>query len=417
LRTPSDGAVASVTGLGKCYRIARAGAKNTRMVDLLAQRLRSPFRGEAREAFWALKDVSFEVGGGEIVGLVGHNGAGKSTLLKILSRITGPTTGEATLRGRVGCLLEVGTGFHPELTGRENVYLNGSILGMARRQIGRRFDEIVEFSGVGRFLDTPVKRYSSGMSVRLAFAVAAHLDSEILIVDEVLAVGDAEFQRKCLGKMQGAAQDGRAVIFVSHNLATVQALCTRAIVLAEGRCAFDGPVGEAVGLYLAGMQSATATVDLRSVSARGGSGVARFTHLSFEGEGGEPVSVVPMGQPLHIVLGFSCREQVSRVNFVISVADQSGQPIFRVQANEVTVDLPSCRRGGEVRCRIPEVMLVPGVYYTSVGMGLENGGLLDQITHAASFHVVEADVFGTGRFPDRMAGTVFSRSEWSFDCA
>ncbi|MDR3637788.1 MAG: ABC transporter ATP-binding protein [Isosphaeraceae bacterium] len=414
--TRSEDLTASIRGLGKAYEITRSVHRHSRMVDLLAQRLRHPFGSQAQDVFWALRDVSFDVYKGEVVGLVGHNGAGKSTLLKILSRITAPTLGEADLNGRVGCLLEVGTGFHPELSGRENIYLNGTILGMTRRQIARRFDEIVEFSGVERFLDTPVKRYSSGMSVRLAFAVAAHLDSEILIVDEVLAVGDAEFQRRCLGKMQGVAQSGRTVLFVSHNLATVQSLCTRALVLADGRCIFDGAVCEAVGVYLAGMQVASARVELSAVSPRGGSGVARFTGLAFQDESGEPTSIVAMGRALNLALRFTCSEAVSHINFVVGVVDQSGQPIFRVQANEVG-DLPSCRRGGEVQCRIPEVMLVPGVYYVTLGMNQANGDLLDHLSHVASFHVVEADVFGTGRFPDRMTGAVFARSEWSFDCS
>ena len=384
------------------------------MVDALSYRLRHPFRGESRETFWALRDVSFEARQGEIVGLVGHNGAGKSTLLKILSRVTGPTTGEADLRGRVGCLLEVGTGFHPELTGRENIYLNGSILGMTRRQIGYRFDEIVEFSGVGRFLDIPVKRYSSGMSVRLAFAVAAHLDLDVLIVDEVLAIGDSEFQRKCLGKMQGEAQNGRTVLFVSHNLATVQALCTRAIVLAAGRCVFDGSVEQAVRHCLSRIRSDGAVVDLSETAPRVGSGAARFTRLTFQDDLGEITPIVAMGRPLNIILRFRCYEELARVDFGVGVVDQSGQPIFRVKASEAVGGLPSCRSWGEVCCRIPEITLVPGVYYVTVGIALENGDQLDCLGHAASFQVVEADVFGTGRIPDRSSGIVYTKSEWVF---
>ena len=249
--------------LGKRYRLgtdirgygtlreglARAGQQTLQTVT---RRRRS----SSRPAFWALRDLSLTVRDGEIVGLIGHNGAGKTTLLKILSRITEPSSGYADVRGRVGSLLEVGTGFHPELTGRENIFLNGAILGMRRAEIRRRFDEIVAFSEIERFLDTPVKRYSSGMSVRLAFAVAAHLEPEILLVDEVLAVGDAAFQRKSLGKMGEVASQGRTVIFVSHNLAIIQALCQRGVLLQEGRQVVDGPVAEAVGVYLRGLERA-----------------------------------------------------------------------------------------------------------------------------------------------------------------
>ena len=207
------------------------------------------------DIYWALKDVSFEVRDGEVLGIIGRNGAGKSTLLKVLSRITEPTRGKVKICGRVSSLLEVGTGFHPDLSGRENIYLNGTILGMTKREIDRKFDEIVDFSGVERFLDTPIKRYSSGMKVRLAFAVAAHLEPEILIIDEVLAVGDAEFQKKCMGKMQDVAQGGRTVLFVSHSMAAIEALCNRGIVLQAGSVAYDGPVGGAIEKYLEQLES------------------------------------------------------------------------------------------------------------------------------------------------------------------
>jgi lipopolysaccharide transport system ATP-binding protein len=244
----------TVEGLGKKYRIRHEqGGSYTALRDVIAQRIRAPFARTAStgEDFWALKDVSFGVSQGEVVGIIGRNGAGKSTLLKVLSRITEPTLGRITLDGRVASLLEVGTGFHPELTGRENIFLNAAILGMARAETLAKFDEIVAFAEIERFLDTPVKRYSSGMYMRLAFAVAAHLEPEVLVVDEVLAVGDAEFQRKCLGKMQDVSRGGRTVLFVSHNLAAVQALCGRAIWLEGGRVAFDGGVESCIEKYLA----------------------------------------------------------------------------------------------------------------------------------------------------------------------
>ena len=254
--------VITVEGLGKRYRIRhqQQGQRYVALRDVLAATLASPLRWFSRggpparpgiEDFWALKGVSFDIDQGEVVGIIGRNGAGKSTLLKILSRITEPTQGRVTLRGRVASLLEVGTGFHPELTGRENIFLNGAILGMARTEIHRKFDEIVAFAEVETFLDTPVKHYSSGMYMRLAFAVAAHLEPEILVVDEVLAVGDAEFQKKCLGKMRDVSQGGRTVLFVSHNMAAVQALCSRAIWLDRGAVAHDGDVDDCIGRYLA----------------------------------------------------------------------------------------------------------------------------------------------------------------------
>ncbi|MGL4514096.1 MAG: ABC transporter ATP-binding protein [Lacipirellulaceae bacterium] len=238
-----------IRGLSKAYTISHDRERSTSLREAVTRRLRSPFRRAETETFWALKDIDLDVERGEVVGVIGRNGAGKSTLLKVLSRITEPTAGRVELFGRVGSLLEVGTGFHPELTGRENIYLNGAILGMRRPEIRRQFDAIIDFAGVEKFLDTPVKRYSSGMYVRLAFAVAAHLNPEILIVDEVLAVGDAEFQKKCLGKMQDVAQSGRTVLFVSHNMGAVLSLTSRALVLHKGRSAFYGRTPEALTHY------------------------------------------------------------------------------------------------------------------------------------------------------------------------
>ncbi|MDD5351267.1 MAG: ABC transporter ATP-binding protein [Chthoniobacteraceae bacterium] len=229
-----------VRGLSKAFIIHHRSERHTTLYEAALHRLRHPLQRAPKETFWALRDVSFSLERGEVVGVIGRNGAGKSTLLKVLSQITAPTSGEIDLHGRVGSLLEVGTGFHPELTGRENIFLNGAILGMNRREIVSQFDAIVDFAGVERFLDTPVKRYSSGMYVRLAFAVAAHLNPEILIVDEVLAVGDAEFQNKCLGKMHDVAQSGRTILFVSHNLQAISLLCTKGIVLSQGRIDFVG---------------------------------------------------------------------------------------------------------------------------------------------------------------------------------
>ena len=257
----------SVRGLGKQYTIVHKGAKHSTLAETILQTMKHPFRRMEKEQFWAVKDVSFDVPRGEVVGIIGKNGAGKSTLLKVLSQIAEPTVGEIDLYGQVGSLLEVGTGFHPELTGRENVFLNGAILGMRRRDIQRQFDAIVDFAGVEKFLDTPVKRYSSGMYVRLAFAVAAHLNPEILIVDEVLAVGDAEFQKKCIGKMQDVSQgQGRTVLFVSHNMAAVRQLCTQAVYLRHGQVVKQGPTEEVLDLYNATRERAFVT---REANAHG----------------------------------------------------------------------------------------------------------------------------------------------------
>ncbi len=272
----SDVAV-SVRGLSKSYTIAHNAENHTTAGEALMHRLKNPLSKPETETFWALKDVEFDIQKGDVVGIIGRNGAGKSTLLKVLSRITEPTTGQIDLYGRVGSLLEVGTGFHPELTGRENVYLNGAILGMKKSEITRQFDAIVDFSGTEQFLDTPVKRYSSGMYVRLAFAVAAHLNPEILIIDEVLAVGDAEFQKKCIGKMQDVAAGGRTVIFVSHHMQSITALCGKIILLKSGHVDYSGEVTGGVQKYMAAPKEKTSSKD--DAQRREGSGELRFVSV------------------------------------------------------------------------------------------------------------------------------------------
>lgn len=287
----SDVALA-VRGLSKTYRLGQNGPQPTTLGELLMQRLRRPFASGLQSTFWALRDLNFQLQQGDVVGVIGRNGAGKSTLLKILSRITPPTSGEFALYGRVGSLLEVGTGFHPELTGRENIYLNGAILGMRRNEIQRQFDAIVAFAGVSQFLETPVKRYSSGMYVRLAFAVAAHLNSEILLVDEVLAVGDLEFQRKCLGKMKDVAQSGRTVLFVSHHMQSVSALCSRALYLERGQATYLGEVSGAIARYMQSFEPTESTVS--DPQQRPGTGEWRITEVAPEREfytGGEAKTV------------------------------------------------------------------------------------------------------------------------------
>ena len=321
--------------LGKRYRIGERETYRalrdtlTTAITAPVRRLRSGGRTAARDnTIWALRDVSLEVAPGEVLGVIGHNGAGKSTLLKILSRITEPTEGRAEVRGRVGSLLEVGTGFHPELTGRENIFLNGAILGMKRAEIARRFEEMVAFAGVERFIDTPVKRYSSGMYLRLAFAVAAHLEPEILLVDEVLAVGDAAFQKKCLGRMSEVAREGRTVLFVSHNLPSIEKLCQRVIVIDGGRLVMQGDPVTCIAAYLGAHAEPSSGVDLASVPRLDPRLVPVYTHLELRAIDGTPVSAVGSGEPLEFHLSYAAADEIQSPSFGIIVSNGMGMPLF-----------------------------------------------------------------------------------------
>jgi lipopolysaccharide transport system ATP-binding protein len=346
----SSDAVITAEHVGKRYRLGeRESYKALR--DVIAGAVTAPVRrvrerGARRPEIWALDDVSFTLGRGEVLGLIGANGAGKSTLLKVLSRITDPTRGRVVLRGRVGSLLEVGTGFHPELTGRENIMLNGTILGMRRAEIVRRFDEIVDFSGAAKFLDTPVKRYSSGMQVRLAFAVAAHLEPEILLVDEVLAVGDAEFQQKCLGKMRDVTREGRTIVFVSHNLAAVRSLCPRALVLEKGRLVFDGATEDAVHRYLGqaeGERNAALVegrdLQLRIAKERLYSDQPFFecTRVAVLDEEGLPSSQFSSDEEIAIEIDYEIFRPVPALRVLISLTDENQVAVLRTE----TIDDPS----------------------------------------------------------------------------
>src|SRR5580700_10185393 len=322
----SSDTMISVENVGKLYTLRHksSGERYTTLRDVITRGATASFRafsgklrnrgrlnasstngsgsvpsGDTTEDFWAIKNVSFKVEQGDVIGIIGRNGAGKSTLLKILSRITEPTVGRVRLKGRASSLLEVGTGFHPELSGRENIYLNGTVLGMTKREVDRKFDAIVDFAGVQKFIDTPVKHFSSGMQVRLAFAVAAHLEPEILIIDEVLAVGDAVFQKKCLGKMQDVAADGRTVLFVSHDLAAVEKLCSRAILLESGRCLTDGPTAQTIAQYQASTVQA-ASLDLATRTDRRGAGLVRFTRVQTLDENFREQGVFLSGKPVRV---------------------------------------------------------------------------------------------------------------------
>jgi lipopolysaccharide transport system ATP-binding protein len=400
-----------VDSLGKRYVIGGKQEKYATLRDTIVDMAATPFRrvrgvlrGESaaglKEEIWALKDVSFEVKHGEVVGIIGRNGAGKSTLLKILSRITDPTTGYADVYGRIGALLEVGTGFHPELTGRENVFLNGAILGMSREEINRKFDEIVDFAGIEKFIDTPVKHYSSGMGLRLGFAVAAHLEPEILIVDEVLAVGDAEFQKKCLGKMGEVAGEGRTVLFVSHNMAAVASLCTKSILLVSGRVLDYSKTADIISKYERNIASISDT-PLSERLDRRGTGLLRVTKVSALSLAGGERNYIPAGKPVDIELRYSSQagSPLREVLVSIEVIDPRGVKVFTCSnEHEGTVlTLPAC--GGRLVCSIPNLPLVPGSYRINVWIAVD-GQAADQIQHASQFHVVASDFFPSGNLPD-----------------
>ena len=390
--------IISVEHVSKRYRLHhQTRQRYTALRDVLAEKFKNLLGGGARAAapeteedFWALNDVSFTVKRGEVVGIIGRNGAGKSTLLKILSRITEPSSGRICIGGRVASLLEVGTGFHPELTGRENIFLNGAILGMTRAEIRGKFDEIVAFAEVEKFLDTPVKRYSSGMYVRLAFAVAAHLEPEILIVDEVLAVGDAAFQKKCLGKMQDISHhQGRTVLFVSHNLATVKALCRKGILLEQGRVASSGPVEEILERYLCGGESGVHNGVIPDAFPRQfATGEARLRRVQIVNGGDQPVQSVLTGEALRIQIEWEVIRPIASAMVEIGVMDADGR--------QVTQSLSADQDGGcvametgphEIHLRMDECFF-PGRYSLLAGLHKEDGTTVDFVERALDFEVL-----------------------------
>lgn len=393
--------IITVENLGKKYRLSHQaeGRRYKALRDVIAEKAKrlfaAPFRrgpsagsSAARtEEFWALKDVSFEVKQGEVLGIIGRNGAGKSTLLKILSRITEPTTGSVRIRGRVASLLEVGTGFHPELTGRENIYLNGAILGMTRVEIRRKFDEIVAFAEVEKFLDTPVKRYSSGMYVRLAFAIAAHLEPEILIVDEVLAVGDAEFQKKCLGKMSEVAGGGRTILFVSHNLGVVNEICTRACLLTRGRLTRVGETKEIIEQYLTESLSAV-RAPIASRRDRTGSGIFRFTRARILA-GGEEVACIQLHESVVFELSYVLTRRIEPRDYRVSLtfATLDGTEVVSLDSYLSPPSGPGFATEGVLRCRIPSFPLIKGAYLAHLYCEID-GTEADCVLGALQFEVL-----------------------------
>jgi len=362
----SNEIVISARDISKAYNIVHQAHRHTTIREALLHTLRHPFERPPSEQFWALRDINFDIHRGDVVGVVGRNGAGKSTLLKILSRITTPTTGEVRLKGRVGSLLEVGTGFHPELTGRENIYMNGSILGMTRKEIQSRFDEIVAFAGpqVENHLDTPVKRYSSGMYVRLAFGVAANLESEILIVDEVLAVGDAEFQKKCLGKMHDVAESGRTVLFVSHNMGAVNALCNRGIFLERGTVKLVGSVSEIVGEYMASADSIEGERYWNDDATAPGDDRVLLRGVRVVGPSGEVTSSVASGEPFEIVIDYEVREALPQFRMAFFLIASDGTTAFYTSDGQVSEWQGQPREPGLYQsiCKMPSDLLNEGRY-------------------------------------------------------
>jgi lipopolysaccharide transport system ATP-binding protein len=381
----------------------------------------SPAAPAGKDSFWAVKNINLDIAQGETVALIGSNGAGKSTLLKIISRITDPTEGSIRVRGRMGSLLEVGTGFHPELTGRENIYLNGAILGMRRREIEANFDQITAFAGIGQFLDTPVKRYSSGMYVRLAFSIAAHLEPEILIVDEVLAVGDVAFQKKCLGKMAEACTQSRTVLFVSHNLAAVESLCSRGVVLDHGEIVFDGPSKEAVRFYLdnLGGDSAAPASHVIDLHASPGRPAKYRPHLKrlelFDGRGRPLRGTLPAGEALRAYIYFDLEMPCTSFDASIAFDTVTGQRVCTAHS-AYEPDRQHEERAGEQLfvCDIPSLALVPGEYKVGVGLDIASGEV-DWVDDATRLSVVNSDFYGTGILPTR--GVCLLENRWTLEPA
>jgi lipopolysaccharide transport system ATP-binding protein len=415
-------------GLAKRYSIGTQVNQYGRLTESMWNGITAPIRklrglgaveesAPSAEEFWALRDVSFELGKGEVLGVIGRNGAGKTTLLKLLSRITEPTAGRARLNGRVGALLEVGTGFHPELTGRENVFLNGGILGMRRAEIKQKFDEIVEFAEVERFIDTPVKRYSSGMFVRLAFAVAAHLEPEILIIDEVLAVGDLAFQKKCLGRMNAVAGEGRTVLFVSHNMGAVKSLCPRSILLEGGHIVFDGPTGGAIGEYVARLYNQSGShirLEPRPEVP------VQVLEIWCENETGEEVPEVELGTDLLVRARYEIRERVRDVTFALLVSNE-GSPLLFSHDTDTDADgsLRDIREPGiyDVRIRVPFSILKEGSYTLAIQVGYGQVNLTDDDAFVVMSVVNnERDLTHRGYRSDR-PGFLFRELEWQTEAS
>ncbi len=406
--------VLRLENVSKAFHLGEIGRK-----DFFRDWRRKLFTHEAPEddpeLFWALRDVSFDVQEGEVVGLLGRNGAGKSTLLKVISQITAPTNGCVKIKGRIASLLEVGTGFHPDLTGRDNIFLNGVILGMRRREIQAKFDEILDFAGIEAFIDTPVKRYSVGMRVRLGFAVAACLEAELLLVDEVLAVGDSVFQQKCLGKIGDIARTGRTVLFVSHSTATIEALCTRGVVLVGGRAEFDGVAADAIEHY--GASRAVTETDLRKRTDRQGDGEIRITAIEMRNARGQVIPAARAGDAVEFNLHYErhSTQPLPSLAVDLTVATHIGTPVF-TQANWLAgVEFGELPQRGVFVCKIQSLPLPVGHYHVGFELRprMRGKAVLDAIENAYELHVESGDFFGTGKLPELRQGTCLVPGAWS----
>ncbi|WP_068472667.1 ABC transporter ATP-binding protein [Saccharicrinis aurantiacus] len=357
---------------------------------------------------WALKDINFEVNPGEVVGIIGRNGAGKSTLLKILSKVTGPSTGRIDYDGRIGSLLEVGTGFHPELTGRDNIFLNGAILGMTKKEIRSKLDEIIDFSGCERYIDTPVKRYSSGMTVRLGFAVAAHLEPEILVVDEVLAVGDAEFQRKAIGKMQDVSRnEGRTVLFVSHNMASIQALCTKGILLRNGEVALHSDISSVINEYVScntDIDFRTSYVNTEKLQGEG-IGIKQVYYLA----DGVQVDNIMSGQDVDIVIHYESSSSSGYMNTLVGIYNNLDEKLIILNSDYDNKKVP-CKREGKITCRLKNIQLVEGQY--SLNIQLSNATSVKHIKGVINLMVEKGDFYGNGLIPTINECKFLVNQEW-----
>ncbi len=423
--------IIEVKNISKKYNINHQRGGYIALRDVLTNIFKNPFSFlkyktkeiiglEKKEEFWALQDVNFEIMKGEVVGIIGRNGAGKSTLLKILSQITPPTTGEIKIHGRVGSLLEVGTGFHLELTGRENIFLNGAILGMKKEEIVKKFDEIVKFAGVEKFLDTPVKYYSSGMYVRLAFSVAAHMETDILIVDEVLAVGDMEFQKKCLGKMGEVSKgEGRTILFVSHNMSAIKNLCQKVILLESGRIIDSGKTSSVIQNYIKVSTNKDITTKLALESThRTGRGQTKFTGIKLKDNNNNEIANGISGQQLDIVLNYESKNsQPLQYPYRIGIAfyDTSGQVLFNCATEVASKNTSDLNPNGEIHCTIPCLPLSQGEYLVTLFIEI-NGEIEDWIQKALTLNVYNGDFFNTGKIsPEGWEGRgVLVAHDWTF---
>ena len=406
-----------VEQLGKLYHLGARASLRPTMREALVGRFRRPFLQRpqsTKDLLWALKDVGFEVAQGEIVGVIGRNGAGKSTLLKILARIIKPTSGHADIFGRVGSLLELGTGFHPDLSGRENIYLNGVMLGMKQREIARRFDEIVAFADIERFLDTPVKHYSSGMYLRLAFAVAAHLDTEILLLDEVLAVGDVAFQKKCLGKMKEASRTGRTALFVSHNMDAIQQMCGRVLLIQSGAIGEEDEPQAAIARYLDDALGAQdGDIDLSNHPSRLPKCTPTIQGLTLSAGDGRPTTRFLPGDVMTVEMLIEPKDRISEPRLAVAIEDHTGRRITTAASYFQQSSLPDIDAPSRFRCTLPPLRLGEGRYLLSVSVANKYHGMIDGLHNAVWFEVVWRNSFGNGEtYLSSVYGPILTSSLW-----